>query len=123
MLERTRNVYPKTVRSQNALIDAMEQNETIIYIVGSYAEKIKADAAGTKFIKGTSKVAKGVSTALFFLNPLAGAILFSLTSITQAATDNFKNYKIEIDDKKNRIVLTKTKGKNAYRPKLDTIVG
>lgn len=123
MLERTRNVYPRTVRSQNALIDAMEKNETIIYIVGSYANEIKNKAIANKATKGLFGGLKTFGAVGILINPILGLSILGLSSLSDAMTDNFRNYKIQIDEKKNRIVLTKTKGKNAYRPKLDTIIG
>lgn len=122
MLERTRTVHPKTVNSQNELIDAMEQNETIIYVVGSYADEIKGKAKENKATRGFFGAGKAVGVAAaFIVNPLLGAAFFGLNSVLGASCEDFKNYKIEIE--KSRIKLTKTKGKNAYRPKLDTIVG
>lgn len=122
MLERTRNVRPKTVRSQNALIDAMEQKETIIYITGQYADEVKANIlTKSKTAKGFSKAYKVLGVISVLLNPALALACFGISGFVSLG-DDFKNYKIEIDENKNRIILTKTKGKNAYRPKLDTIV-
>ena len=124
MLERTREIHPKTVRSQNELITAMENNETLIYVVGSYADEIKGTAIknnATRGIWGAGKVIGAIGA--FVINPLFGLACFGLSALNDAMAENFKNYKITVENDKHRIVLLKTKGTNAFRnKKLDTII-
>ena len=112
-------IYPAKVTTEQELKAALDMPAIVIYIepplYHSILEAVKKTSAG--------KLVNGGGTAAFLLGllvvggPLGWVMLLggAAASILGKSMDNLKDYAIDVDEIRNRVVLLRKKGPNKYK--------
>ena len=112
-------IYPDIVTTEQELKHALDIEATVIYIepplYHSILNAVKKTANG-KLVRGSGITAMLLGL-LVISGPLAWVALLGGTaaSILGKSMDSLKDYSVEIDEVRNRVILYRKKGANKYK--------
>lgn len=118
-------IVPVIVTDKEALRQALDKEVTAIFIQDELFYKMKDKMKKSKAGKITS-ISSGVGALLGFATGGVGGILITVAgligTLVGSNMDKVKQYDIEVDTIKERIVLLKAAGKNKYKKSKHEIV-
>lgn len=122
-LDKNRIINVTEVTERNDLIDAVKDGKIIIVAKGKLYNEMVNEAKNSKSNDAIGSA--GIVTAILgvlSLNPVMAGVGI-VTTVFGKVTDNFMNYRIDIQKTEERIVFIKKNGKDKYKRDTDTIIG
>ena len=116
-----RPVHVVIVEERDQLVKSIESKEVAIFVTGQLYREMLLHAYDLKQYKSTKTLAKVVMGIGLFIATVPTIILGAAGYMYSNFKDDFKNYKIKINQDEHRIEFYLNKGKDKYNPKNDVL--
>ena len=117
-----RNVTVDIATEYNDLANYVNNKRTVIFIQGPLYDEMTDKANSSKMSKNNKLLGAIVVVGGILTGDTLAIILGAISLATGLLPDDFKDYKVKINKKSQRIELYLNKGENKYDSNYDTLV-